>query len=153
MTPWNRAAKELQGIGMTKEEILRSLEEFKTKYSEGKIEHEDVFSEENVRGVLVELGMLVTSKGYKYWVYTISKYGKEEKKPNVDIIYEDVAEHFDVTATYAMRNMLDAVRDTYIWDDVSFCYELFGYDPRTPRRGLNNKSFLKLIAEHIKERD
>lgn len=153
MTPWNRAAKELQDTGMTREEILRSLEEFKAKYAEGKSEYEDVFSEENVRGVLVEIGMLVISKGYKYWVYVISKYGKEERKPDVCIIYEDVAKHFEVTATYAKNSMQDAVRDTYIWDDMSFCYEVFGYDPRTPRRGLSNKSFLKLIAKYIKERD
>lgn len=151
MTPWNRAAKELQDTGMTREEILRSLKEFTKKYAEN--EGEDIFSEENVRGVLVELGMLVTTRGYKYWVYTISKYGKEEKKPKVCIIYEDVAKHFDVTETHVMNNMRDAVRDTYIQSDACFCYELFGYDPRTPRRGFTNKNFLETVSEYIKVRE
>lgn len=153
MTPWNRAAKELQDTGMTREEILRSLEEFKAKYAEGKSEHEDVFSEENVRGVLVEIGMLVISKGYKYWVYVISKYGKEERKPDVCIIYEDVAKHFDVTETYVRHSMREAVNDTYIQSDAEFCYELFGYDPRTPKRGFTNKKFLEIVSEYIKAKE
>ena len=134
--------EELKAKGFSAEEILRILE----TSTDG-----DPFSERRVKEALTQLGMPAYMKGFEYWSYVLSNFGREEK--SMSEIYTDVAAHFNVKVCTVSKNLHDALEETYTRGDIRKLEKFFGSATCFYQHNgsISNKNFLTLMRTYLNQ--